>query len=95
MLFIFKIPATAVAAMLMLDQLADQAIEVMQPTNRRRLGQRRNHLNACYDQLYTKANLMANKGDADWAAVAERVSEDKNILVGTKDQMQMNDVTLY
>ena len=96
MLFIFKVPATAKDAEVMLDRLLDQAIEVMQPTNRRRLGQRRNYLNACYDQLYLKSNTLANKpGNKDWEAVAVRCNEDKKILSGTKEQMQANDITLY
>ena len=65
MIFVFKVPDTPADAQLELDKLADKAVTIMMPENRRRLQQRRNTLNAHYDQLYLKANLHANKGDAD------------------------------
>ena len=95
MLFIMKVPTTASEASTILDKLEVQAVEVMQPTNRRRLGQRRNYLNSCYDQVQLVANLHANKGDKKWEAIATRVSNDKQILAVTKEQMQLNDITLY
>lgn len=95
MLFIMKVPTTASEASTILDKLQVQAVEVMQPTNRRRLGQRRNYLNACYDQVQQIANLHANNGDKKWEAIATRVSNDKSILQITKEQMQLNDITLY
>ena len=98
MIFVFKLPETPVEAHFELDKLANTAVTVMMPENRRRLQQRRNTLNAHYDQLYLKANLHANKGDKAWQAVAERVSLDKKVLAGTKDAMQSDpdaSITLY
>ena len=98
MIFVFKLSETPADAQIELDKLADQAVTVMMPENRRRLSQRRNKLNAHYDQLYLKANLHANKGDKEWQAVAERVNLDKKILVVTKEQMQIDpdaSVTIY
>ena len=88
MIFVFKVPDTPADAQLELDKLADKAVTIMMPENRRRLQQRRNTLNAHYDQLYLKANLHANKGDAGWQKVAERCQADKKILGGTKEAMQ-------
>ena len=98
MIFVFKLPETPTDAHFELDKLANTAVTVMMPENRRRLQQRRNTLNAHYDQLYLKANLHANKGDKDWQAVAERITLDKKVLAGTKDAMQMDpdaSITLY
>ena len=79
----------------MLAKLSDHAITVMHPDNRRRLGQRRSYLNACYDQLYAKANVLANQGNADWQQIAEQCGNDKKLLQLTKDQMQLEDFKLY
>ena len=98
MIFVFSLPETPADAQLELDKLSDQAVTVMMPENRRRLSQRRNKLNAHYDQLYLKANLHANKGDKDWQAVAERVNLDKKVLTATKEAMQIDpdaSVTIY
>tara|TARA_R100000789_G_C2886715_1_gene116199 strand:- start:110 stop:397 length:288 start_codon:yes stop_codon:yes gene_type:complete len=95
MLFVFKMPKTAPEAQIALDNLAEQAVTIMMPDNRRRLGQRRNTLNAHYDQISLTANLHANKGDKAWEAVAERVTEDKKILSGVKDMMQTEGVQLW
>ena len=97
MVWIFKLPLTPVEAMAILDRLIDHAVEVMHPTNRRRLGQRRNKLNSYYDQLYLKANARANmEGDtSDWIAVAERCDNDRRILNDTKEAQMETDVRLY
>ena len=95
MFIVFELPATAKAAEAMCDALADQAVEVMHPTNRRRLGQRRTYLNACYDQLSAKANLEANKGSKAWQLIASRVTKDKKILVVCKEQMQADNITIW
>ena len=90
MIFVFKVPSTASDAHLELDKLNDQAVKIMMPENRSRLGQRRNTLNAHYDQIYLKANLHANKEDQEWQSVAERCQMDKKILIGTKESMQQD-----
>ena len=95
MLYIYKDPETAKDAERELDKLAREASHVMMPANRRRLGQRRNTLNAQYDQLQLYANLLANKGDKAWEAVASRITEDKKILSGVKEKMQIEGVSLY
>ena len=99
MLFVFELPATVGEAHKVLDALTQQAITVMAPDNRRRLGQRRNKLNAYYDQLTmltnTKANSLEGKDKDDWIKVAERVTRDKKILTSVKDQMQMEGIQLY
>jgi len=98
MYYVFRLPETPGDAQLELDKLSKSAVTIMMPENRRRLSQRRNILNAHYDQLYLTANLQANKGDKGWQAVAERVSMDKKILVATKEAMQSDpdaSVTIY
>tara|TARA_R100001463_G_scaffold33966_3_gene74986 strand:+ start:98 stop:391 length:294 start_codon:yes stop_codon:yes gene_type:complete len=97
MVWIFKLPVNAAAAVEILNRLIDLAVEVMHPTNRRRLGQRRNKLNSYYDQLYLKANTMANlEGpSSDWTAIAERCNEDRKILNDTKEAQTETDVRLY
>ena len=97
MVWIFKLPANAAAAVAILDRLIDLAVEVMHPTNRRRLGQRRNKLNSYYDQLYLKANTMANLegNSSDWIAIAERCDNDRKILNDTKEAQTETDVRLY
>ena len=67
----------------------------MAPDNRRRLSQRRNLLNAQYDQLQLLANGKANTGDKEWIAVSERITLDKKVLQGVKDQMQYDGIQLY
>ena len=95
MLYIYKDPETPKEAMLELDKLALEASHVMMPANRRRLGQRRNTLNAQYDQLQLYANLKANKGEKDWEDVATRITRDKQILSGVKEKMQIEGIQLY
>ena len=95
MIYVFKQPSTPAEAMIELDKLADEATEVMMPNNRRRLGQRRNTLNSHYDQIQLKANLRANRGETEWVSVAERVTQDKKILSGVKEKMQIEGIQLY
>mgnify|MGYP003150835299 CR=1 FL=1 len=97
MIWIFKLPTSAPLAMTILDRLIDQAVEVMHPTNRRRLSHRRNKLNSYYDQIYLKANALANmEGDkSPWIAVAERTNTDRKILNDTKEAQQEMDTRLY
>ena len=95
MLYIYKDPETANDAQLELDKLAREASHVMMPANRRRLQQRRNTLNAQYDQLQLYANLQANKGEKDWEDVATRITRDKQILSGVKEKMQIEGIQLY
>ena len=95
MLYIYKDPETAKDAQLELDKLAREASHVMMPANRRRLQQRRNTLNAQYDQLQLYANLQANKDDKGWAEVAARITRDKEILSGVKEKMQIEGIQLY
>ena len=95
MLYIYKDPETAKDAQLELDKLAREASHIMMPANRRRLQQRRNTLNAQYDQLQLYANLQANKGEKDWEDVATRITRDKQILSGVKDKMQIEGIQLY
>ena len=97
MLYVFKLPTTPAEAHVELDQLYSQAVEVMMPANRRRLGQRRNKLNAHYDQIQLLANGKANADnpDPEWQAVAERVGKDKLVLSSVKDLMQIEGIQLY
>ena len=95
MIYVFKQPSTPAEAMIELDKLADEATEVMMPNNRRRLGQRSNTLNSHYDQIQLKANLHANRGETEWQPVAERVTQDKKILSGVKEKMQIEGIQLY
>ena len=95
MLYVYKDPETPKEAMLELDKLALEASHVMMPANRRRLGQRRNTLNAQYDQLQLFANLKANQGDEGWEKVAARITDDKRILSGVKEKMQIEGIQLY
>ena len=95
MLYVFKQPDTPADAMIELDRLANEATTVMMPDNRRRLGQRRNTLNAQYDQILLKAKLHANNGEKGWIDVAERITRDKKVLSAVKDKMQIEGVQLY
>ena len=95
MIYVYKQPDTADEAQTELDKLAKEATIVMMPDNFKRLGQRRNKLNARYDQLQLFANLEANKGNADWEAVATRVTRDKEILVAVKQEMQSTGIQIY
>ena len=95
MLYVFKLPESPKEAMIELDKLYRQAVTIMAPDNRRRLGQRRNILNSHYDQIQLLANGMANKNDKEWINVAERITEDKKVLQGVKDQMQYDGIQLY
>ena len=95
MLYVYKDPETPAEAMLELDKLAREASHVMMPANRRRLGQRRNTLNAQYDQLQLYSNLKANSGIDGWEEVATRITRDKEILSGVKEKMQIEGITLY
>ena len=71
----------------------------MAPANRRRLGQRRNKLNAQYDQIQMLSNARANddtcSDQAAWIKVAEKVTRDKTVLSDTKEAMQQTSVSLY
>ena len=97
MIYVFKQPDTPADAMIELDKLADEAATVMMPDNFKRLGQRRNKLNAHYDQVQIKANLHANTegGDPKWLAVSERITRDKEILTAVKTEMQTTGIQLY
>ena len=97
MLYVFKLPTTPAEAHLELDKLYHQAVTVMAPDNRRRLGQRRNKLNAHYDQLQLLSNGKANgdNPDPEWVVVAERVGKDKLVLSSVKDLMQTEGIQLY
>tara|TARA_R100000458_G_C8119026_1_gene138694 strand:+ start:200 stop:487 length:288 start_codon:yes stop_codon:yes gene_type:complete len=95
MLYVFKLPESPKEATIELDKLYRQAVTVMAPDNRRRLSQRRNLLNAHYDQLQLLANGKANTGDKEWIEVAERITLDKKVLQGVKDLMQVEGVQLY
>ena len=95
MIYVYKQPNTAAEAQIELDKLAKEATIVMMPDNFKRLSQRRNKLNARYDQLQLFANLEANKGDAEWEAIATRVGRDKEILIAVKQEIQATGVQLY
>ena len=95
MLYVYKDPETPAEAMLELDKLAREASHVMMPANRRRLGQRRNTLNAQYDQLQLYANLQANSGVDGWEEVSVRIGRDKQILSAVKEKMQIEGIQLY
>ena len=97
MIFVFKLPTTPEEANKELDKLYHQAVTIMAPENRRRLSQRRNKLNAYYDQIQLLSNGKANCDEADskWIAVAERVTKDKKVLQGVKDSMQVEGIVLY
>ena len=95
MLYVFKLPESPKEAMIELDKLYRQAVTIMAPDNRRRLGQRRNILNSHYDQIQLLANGKANGDDKEWVTVAERITQDKKVLQGVKDLMQIEGVQLY
>ena len=95
MLLIYSTPQTPQEAQTQLDSLTVEAVEVMHPTNRRRLYQKRNKINTYYDRILLISNTYANKGVQGWDVVATRAREDRKILMAVKEGLQDEAIQIY
>ena len=105
-LFVFSMPTTPAEALNMLPELRVYAVEVLMPSSRRNLFQKRKKVNSYYDKVILLANDIALelKDDpnlaqlhTEWADVAKKYKASKAMLDGTKTAMQQSEeiVQLY
>ena len=105
-LFVFSMPTTPAEALNMLPGLRAYAVEVLTPSNRRSLFQKRKKLNAYYDKVILFANATADELQSDpsvaqlhaeWVTVATRFRQSKSSLQQYKDAMRESEdiVSLY